>query len=788
MPWNVTDRDLVSLLTQMTIDEKVALLNGRHLWKTAMNFRLNIPEIVMTDGTHGVRYSPAQVEGVNDERNGLEQFLAVVNQSGDADSMMGDSVPATCFPNGSAFGCSWDRELARLFGAALAQECRSLGVHLLLGPGINIRRTPLQGRSYEYYSEDPVLSGDLAAALIGGLQENGVGASLKHFACNNSEIERTTMSSEVSERALREIYLRGFERAIAGGRPWTVMSAYNRINGIQAAEHRWLLTDVLRGEWGYDGVVVSDWHGIKDRAASLAAGNDLDMPESSARRDDLLAAIGQGRVKMADIDESCMRMLKLVRKARAGEDREARYDAAVHHDLARRIAAESLVLLKNRDALLPLDPDLRQHLLVVGAGAVKPVIQGSGSATTHPTAKDIPLEQIRAAAGPAVAITHREAGDAAGLAEVLEIARTADAVIFFANSEISGDGERADRRNLDLEPGQAEAIAALARINPRCIVVLAAPDAVVMPWEPDVGAVIMTFYAGQGMGHAVAQTLFGHNNPSGKITTTFPRRVEDVPGWLTYPGENGRHDYGEGVFVGYRGYDERGIDPLYPFGFGLSYTSFGYDALSLDRQSIGLDDVLELSFELTNSGPCDGAEVVQIYSRPGVSRLRRPPRELRGFTKLFLRKGETRQVRLHIPGRDLAFYDPALGRWQLDEGVVTIEVGASSRDIRLEGRLATLPDPVPPPRFDIDTQPAVLFDWPGVREALAAFLADHLDIAPKAADALLDRCADSFLGIHKTICWFIGDRLAPDALRRFLEQLPTMNVAAARDAARATRH
>ncbi|MDF0544816.1 glycoside hydrolase family 3 C-terminal domain-containing protein [Sphingobium sp. H39-3-25] len=784
----MTDSNLEALHAQMTLEEKVALLNGRHLWKTAMNFRLNIPELVMTDGTHGVRYSPSQVEGVTDERDSLAQFMEVVNQTNDADAMLGDSVPATCFPNGSAFACSWDMDLAREFGAALARECRSLGVHLLLGPGINIRRTPLQGRSYEYYSEDPVLSGDLAAALITGLQDNGVGASLKHFACNNSEIERTTMSSEVSERALREIYLKGFERAIAGGRPWTVMSAYNRINGVQAAEHRWLLTDVLRGEWGYEGVVVSDWHGIKDRAASMSAGNDLDMPESSVRRAELLQAIAEGRVDMVDVDASCMRMLRLVRQARAGEDRGARYDAPAHHELARRIAAQSLVLLKNRKSLLPLDPARHKRLLVVGAGAINPIIQGSGSATTHPTARDIPLDEIRAIAGPDVSIVHREATDPAGFAQMLDEARAADAVIVFANSEISGDGERADRRNLELEPGQAEAIAALAGANANCVIVLAAPDAVVMPWEPEVGAILMTFYAGQGMGHAVARTLFGAANPGGKLTTTFPRRVEDVPGWLSYPGENGRHDYGEGIFVGYRGYDARAIEPLYPFGFGLSYTSFAYDGLALDRQSLGMDDVLAVSLSVINTGPCDGAETVQLYARPNGSRLRRPPRELKGFAKVFLRKGETRRITIPVSGRDLAYYDPALGKWQLDDGTTTIEVGASSRDIRLAASLVTVPDPAPPPRFDIDTQPAVLFDWPGVREALAAFLADRLGIGVVAADALLDRCSTSFLGIHKTICWFIGDRLPPEELRSFLDQLSTMDVAVAADAAGATRH
>lgn len=342
MTWNISDKELAGLVGEMSLEEKVALTSGFGLWRTAADYRLNIPEILMTDGTYGVRYSIEQIDGPQDSESQLASFLTVVNAdlSRGVEGAFGSTRPATCFPNGSSFACSWDVDLAHELGEALAAECQAFGVNILLGPGINIRRTPLAGRAYEYYSEDPVVTGDIAAAVINGLQENGVGASLKHFACNNSEVQRTTMSSEVEERALREIYLAGFERAIRKSNPWTVMSSYNRLNGVQAAENHWLLTEVLRDDWGYEGLVMSDWHGIKDRPASLMAGNDLDMPESGARKQELLEAVEAGRVPQDVLDASCLRVLKLVRTARAGIKPNATVDHRKHHELAQRMAAE----------------------------------------------------------------------------------------------------------------------------------------------------------------------------------------------------------------------------------------------------------------------------------------------------------------------------------------------------------------------------------------------------------------------------------------------------------------
>jgi beta-glucosidase len=497
------DRDLIAA---MTLAEKVAFLNGHGLWRSTANERLGIPSIVMTDGAYGVRYSTTQIDAGADAGESLQQFLAVANARDDDQSMFGTTRPATCFPNANLSACSWDVGLAYQMGAALGAECRAFGVHLLLGPGINIRRTPLAGRAFEYYSEDPVISGDMAAALINGLQVQGVGASLKHFACNNSEIDRTNVSSDVSERALREIYLAGFERAIAKADPWTVMSAYNPINGIQAAEQPWLLTQVLRQDWGYQGLVVSDWHAVKNRPAALLAGTDLDMPGSARRNASLLAAVESGQVPEAALDLACQRMLRLIRRAEAGAASPAPVmDADQHHALAQKIAAASIVLLKNEGGALPL-PKANLRLLVVGEGAVAPVIQGSGSATTNPTRVDVPLEEITRLLAPGSRAVHLPfPTDAAEKVALTAEAENADAILIFASHHRASEGEGADRDSLRLAPGQDALIHALAGAGHRVIVTLTTPDAVEMPWAAEVAAILCCFFPGQGGGAAHLQ-------------------------------------------------------------------------------------------------------------------------------------------------------------------------------------------------------------------------------------------------------------------------------------------
>ncbi|MBN9220311.1 MAG: glycoside hydrolase family 3 C-terminal domain-containing protein [Mesorhizobium sp.] len=776
MTWNISDKELGALVDQMTPEEKATLVTGHGLWRTAANYRLNIPEVLMTDGTYGVRYSIEQIDGPQDSDSQLASFLSVVNAdlSRGVEGAFGSTRPATCFPNGSSFGCSWDVDLAHQLGEALADECQAFGVNILLGPGINIRRIPLAGRSYEYYSEDPVLSGEIAAAVINGMQKNGVGASLKHFACNNSEVQRTTMSSVVEERALREIYLAGFERAIRKSNPWTVMSSYNRLNDVQAAENRWLLTDVLRDEWGYDGVVVSDWHGIKDRAASMNAGNDLDMPESAARRQELLDAVKDGRVSTTVLDRSCLRILKLIRTARNGIRTAVTVDFKKHHALSQRMAAESIVLLKNEGGLLPLDGGTLRRIAVVGAAAREPVIQGSGCATTRPTEVDIPLDEIRRLA-PGATVTFNlvsdfapgNAGEKAALADI----DAADIVLFFGNTEVGYDGEGSDRTDLNLHDGQDDLIDRLSQRNGKFAVILATPDAVAMPWVDRTAAVLAMFFGGQGTGRAVAQVLFGVQNPCGKLTVTFPVKLEDTPGFLTYPGENNRHIYSEGIHVGYRSYDKRKLAPRFPFGFGLSYTTFDYSNIEIDADTISAASTLTVSFDVTNTGTRAGKEIAQIYARPHNPRLIRPLRELKGFAKVELQPGETRRVEVAVEARDLRYYDCDHRRWLLDAGKLTIEVAASSRDIRLERTVDVEAPALPSSILTVESQPATVLEQDFARKRFGAFLKEQLDLDDEETGKLLEYCGGSFLGIYNTVAWVAGDKISKEVMADFLDRL-----------------
>jgi beta-glucosidase len=737
-----------SIAGVMTNEEKVDLLSGFGMWKTAAVPAYGIKPIVMTDGTYGVRYSIPQID--SDERGGMEldAFLSVVNQrASDVSIAWGEMKPATCFPNGSAMGNSWDEALMKRLGTLLGQECRTMGVHLLLGPGINLRRTPLAGRSYEYYSEDPLVTGKLSAAVIEGVQSQGVGTSLKHFACNNSEVERTTMDSVVEERALREIYLKGFEIAIKQAKPWTIMSSYNRLNGVQASQDPWLLDQVLRNEWGFNGVVVSDWHGIKDRPASLVAGGDLDMPESPRRKADLLAALENGTVPAEAANLSCQRVLEMIEKCNEGAKSPLPvYTAEEHHAEARAMAGASMVLVRNEKQLLPIRPEMRQ-ILVVGRDAGTPVIQGSGCATTIPTMVDQPLEQLQQALGEHHVVTFREEADA----QTLQLAAAADLVLVYTSTEGAYDGEGSDRTTLALGPGQDDMIVALAAVSNRVAVVIACPDAVEMPWIDQVGAVLVTFYSGQAMGGAVADVLTGKVNTSGKLSVTFPKRLADVPGILHYPGENGRHIYGEGIHVGYRAYDLRDIEPLFPFGHGLSYSRFSYSDLTLSASEMGLQDDMTVAFTVSNAGERAGAEVAQLYLQAPGKRLKRSPQELKGFSKPFLQPGESKRVEITLKGTDLAVWDPALGRWVLEGVEARLVVGASSRDPRLAGALTLKASVLPFRRLAYDTQPAYVLPNAIACDHICTYLTNRCNISRDDAIRMLTHCANSFFGIFTSL-------------------------------------
>ena len=659
------------LVERMSVEEKAALCSGRSFWHTEANERVGVPSVMLTDGPHGLRKQAAGGDHV-----GLDA-----------------SVPATCFPTASALASSWDRDLLREVGAALGEQCVAEDVAVLLGPGMNIKRHPLCGRNFEYFSEDPLLTGELAAALVEGLQSQGVGASLKHFAANNQEAARVVVDVIVDERTLREIYLRGFEIAVRQARPWTVMCAYNRLNGVYCSEHEWLLNRVLREEWGFEGLVVTDWGAANDRVAGLRAGLDLEMPASGGVNDHrLVRAVHAGTLAEADLDRAATRNAALalagaddVRKRASGPDHDA------HHALARRAAAESVVLLRNADHLLPLSPDA--NVAVIGAFARTPRYQGAGSSQVTPTRLDCALDAIRAAASGAPSTYApgydpvRSAPDDALIAEAVAAAEAASVAIVFAGLPGIYESEGFDREHMRLPEQHDRLIEAVCAANPNTVVVLSNGAPVEMPWVAAPAAIVEGYLGGQAGGAAVADVLFGIANPGGKLAETFPVRQSDVAADRWFPGDRRQVAYREGLYVGYRHFDSAGARVLFPFGHGLSYTTFQYTDLAFSAPAFEQGGRLDVTFDIANTGDRDGAEIVQLYVHHLESSVYRPEQELRGFAKVRLATAETRSVTVTLEDSAFAFYDTGGGRWVVEAGEVEVRIGASSRDIRLVRRL-----------------------------------------------------------------------------------------------------
>ncbi len=675
--------DVAATLAAMTLEEKVALCAGRGLWSLGGVPRLGVPPIVLTDGPHGVRLMKGDLgEAAN----------------------LSENEAATCFPTASALAATWDLALLEEVGVALGEEARAMGVSVLLGPGANIKRTPLCGRNFEYFSEDPFLSSRMAAAWIRGVQRTGVAASLKHFAANNQEARRAYVDARVDARALREIYLASFEYAVTEARPWTVMAAYNRLDGTYCTAHRWLLTDVLRGEWGFDGLVVSDWGAIDVRAESLVAGCELEMPGFAGRGDaDLVRDVRAGRVPLAVLDGAVMRILRLIqRTARAREPGHA-YDREAHHALAHRAAAEGAVLLKNEGGLLPVSP--ASHLAVIGAFAQVPRYQGAGSSELTPTRLEDALGALRtrvAEAGGRLTYApgygrHLEHPDPALLAEACEAARGADAVLLFIGLPEAYETEGFDREHLRLPPAHDDLVRAVAEVNPRVAVILSNGAPVEMPWHARVPAILEAYLGGQAGGGAVAGVLLGDLEPGGRLAETFPLRLEDHPVSAMPKGPRVL-EYRESLYVGYRYHDASGVDVLFPFGHGLSYTTFAYAELSLGAQRLREGDTLEVSVTVTNTGSRPGAEVVQLYVHPVAPGVFRPPQELKAFTKVRLAPGESRRVRLTLDRRAFAVWDAAREGWGVEPGTYEVRVGSSSRDVRARARVELTSEAPPMPR------------------------------------------------------------------------------------------
>ena len=654
-------KNIRSIIPQMTLEEKAALCIGASPWTTTPIERLGVPELSVSDGPHGVR----RVADVND--------------------LVAKSLPATCFPTASCMASSWDVELIHTLGQALAEECIALKVDVILGPGANMKRTPLGGRNFEYYSEDPYLAGQMAASFINGVQSKGVGTSLKHFATNNQEYRRHTISSEMDERTLREIYLPAFETAVKKAKPWTVMCAYNKLNGTFCSENHGLLVNILKDEWGFEGLVVSDWGAVHDRVASLQGGLDLEMPGPREQRvKAVVEAVRSGAVDESVLDESVRRILGIVFKA-AETPKGASFDAALHHALARRVAAEGMVLLKN-NGLLPLkDP---QHIAVIGHAAEEAHFQGGGSSHINPTRVDNPFKELQNLAGDAeLSFTEGYPAGAAFDQSLIDAAvknaRSADVALIYIALPESKESEGYDRADLDLTAQQVALIKAVSAVQPRTVVILNNGAPVVMgEWIDGTAAVLEAWMMGQAGGGAIADVLYGKVNPSGRLAETFPLRLVDTPAYINFPGGNGQVRYGEGIFIGYRYYDAKEAPVQFPFGYGLSYTTFAYNNLKASPASFKDVDGLTLSVDVTNTGKVAGKEVVQVYVHDAKSGLVRPPKELKGFAKVELQPGETKTVSLALDFRAFAYYHPGYMQWITEDGEFDLLVGSSSADIR----------------------------------------------------------------------------------------------------------
>ena len=654
------------IIDKMTIEEKAAFLSGKGEWQTREIDRLGVPSIFCSDGPHGVR-----------------------KQAGAGDHLgLNESLPATCFPTAATVANSWDVELGETMGEALGEEAMALGVNVLLGPGLNIKRSPLCGRNFEYFSEDPYLAGKMAASYVKGIQSKGVYACPKHFAVNSQELRRMAMNAVVDERTLREIYLTGFEIAVKEAHAKTIMSAYNEVNGTYANENKHLLKDILRDEWGFDGIVITDWGASNDHALGVAAGSNLEMPNpglGSAR--ELIEAVESGKISEADVDARVDELLDAVMTLYVNAQNKAdTFDKEAHHEIARRVSAESSVLLKNEGSILPLKKGAK--VAIIGDFAFEPRYQGAGSSLVNPTKVEVVSEIAGNYDIQIVGMSHgyNRSGeeDAVMRKEALDLARQADVVLYFFGLNEDSESEGMDRTHMRIPQNQITLLQELGQVNPNLVGVISAGSAIEMPWHHYFKALLHCYLNGQAGASAALDILTGKVNPSGKLNETIPRRLEDTSCFRYYPSQERTSEYRESIYVGYRYYEKAGLPVLYPFGFGLSYTSFSYSDLEITSGD-SKEDFGKVSVKVTNDGSVDGAEVVQLYVGLPGARVFRPEKELKGFTKVFLKAGESKVVEIPFDDKTFRYFNVKTNGWEVEEGDYEIKVGSSSADIRLSG-------------------------------------------------------------------------------------------------------
>ncbi len=682
--------DIEKMISEMTLEEKASLLSGADFWHTKAVERLGIPAVMVSDGPHGLRKQDEAADhlGVN------------------------ESIKAVCFPAASATAASFDRDITGKIGESLGDACQHEGVSVVLGPAVNIKRSPLCGRNFEYFSEDPFLAGELAAALIKGVQSREVGTSIKHFAGNSQEHRRMSSDSVIDERTLREIYLPAFEKAVKVAKPWTVMCSYNRLNGEYASENRRLLTDILRDEWGFDGFVMSDWGAVSDRVKGVAAGMDLEMPGSDGSNDRrVVEAVRRGDLKEEDVDTCVRRILKIVDRWISNRKPDTAWDLEAQHALAAEMAADCMVLLKNEDDVLPLSKE--EKVAVIGLFAEKPRYQGGGSSHINSCKVESLVDALKEY--PCVTYARgygvdSEEIDEELMKEAVLAASKADKAVIVGGLPDSFESEGYDRTHMRMPLCQNKLIDEVSRVNPNTVVVLYNGSPVEMPWIGSVKGVIEAYLGGQAVGAATRDILYGLVSPSGRLPETFPRKLEDNPSFLSYGGEGNTAVYTEGIFVGYRYYGRKKMDVLFPFGYGLSYTDFSYGNLVLSKKSIIDSEELTVSVDVTNRGNCAGKEVVQLYVGAPAGDVFRPVRELKGFEKIFLEPGETKTVSITLDKRAFAYWNVKIHDWFVASGDYSIEIGRNSRDIALcstvsvTGSVEEPLDPVTPDTIYLDLQ------------------------------------------------------------------------------------
>ena len=752
--------DIKSLVSQLTLEEKAGLCSGADFWHTKAVERLGIPASMVSDGPHGLRKQDEEVDhlGIN------------------------DSIKAVCFPAASATAASFDREMLCRMGEAIGDSCQHEKLSVVLGPAVNIKRSPLCGRNFEYFSEDPYLAGQMASALIHGIQSRNVGTSIKHFAVNSQEHRRMSSSADVDERTLREIYFPAFETAVKQEQPWTVMCSYNRINGVFASENPWLLTEVLRGEWGFEGYVMSDWGAVSDRVAGVKAGLDLEMPASGGFNDrKIVEAVRSGKLDEAVVDQAVERILNIVYRFVEHAKPETPWDKDAQHLLAAEVAADCMVLLKNEDGILPLSRE--DEIAFIGEFAEKPRFQGGGSSHINCFKTTSALEaaeglKIRYARGYSVA---DDCATDEMIREAVEAARSARVAVVFAGLPDVYESEGYDRTHMRMPDCQNRLIEAVAAANPNTVVVLYNGSPVEMPWIGSVKAVLEAYLGGQAVGLATVRILFGEVNPSGKLPESFPKKLSDNPSYLFYGGEGDTAEYREGIFVGYRYYDRKETELLFPFGHGLSYTSFDFSDLRLSRKRITDQESLTATVRVTNTGKRAGKSVVQLYVGDCESSVFRPVRELKGFEKIFLEPGESKDVSFTLDKRSFAYWNTKIHDWHVESGEFRIEIGHSSRDIACCAAVQVDSTAEIPRRYDVnsifmdlmqdpraDTVLKPLLD--GIREMFMPSDEEQSDAAQEAISNEMSLAMVKYMPL-RSILSFAGEKADPGLIDQILKAL-----------------